>query len=294
MDWNDLRLVLAVNDQGGMLGAAEALGVHVTTVSRRIKQIEGERQIRLFEKYRHGVVLTPAGADVVETARRMQGLTHDLDARLDGRDAALSGTIRVTAVGTLYRHWMPDLAEFQRRYPDIELELHSGLGMANLTQRQADVAIRIASEVPGHLIGARLAPVKHALYASHDFMQRVGPDADVDDLPWVSYDLAVFRGLDQYLDAYHPHARVHMRVPRIDMLLTALEGGAGVSSLQCIAGDRSPLLRRVGDIRGGWDDYHLWVLTHPQLRGTGRIRVFMRWVRGLVERDRALLAGEAG
>lgn len=289
MDWEDLRLVLAVAEHGGLLGGAKALGIHPTTVSRRMKQLEAGQRVQLFEKYRHGVVLTPAGADAVEVARQVQRLTHELSARLEGRDAQLSGPVRLTSVDSLLRHWMPDFAEFQRRYPDIELELSSGLSMANLTEREADVAVRIAPAAPEHLIGTRLCEVEHAIYASESLLEHLGPDLPLERYPWIAYDLAVFRGIDSYLAANLPKARVVMRVPRIDMLMTALEAGVGVGILQCIAGDLNPRLRRIAPFTAGRS--HLWVLTHPQLRGAARIRTFMAFLRELIARDRDAFEG---
>ena len=291
MDWNDLQFVLAVAERGGILGGAERLNVHATTVSRRIRQFQKALGVELFEKFRHGVVLTEAGADLVEVARQIHGLTSELHARLEGRDAKLSGVVRLTAVDTLHRHWMKDFAAFQRRYPEIQLELSSGLAMANMTQREADVAVRIAERVPEHLIGARLCPVAHALYASHELLERHGADAPLEALPWVSYDLSVFRGVDTYLAAAYPAARVVLRVPRIDLLAAALEDGVGVGVLQCIAGDTNPRLRRVAPFPDG--AHHVWVLTHPQLRGSARVTAVMKLLRRLITRDRALFAGES-
>ncbi len=289
MDWGDLQYVLAVAEHGGLLGGAEALGVHATTVSRRLKQIEAQQRVTLFEKYRHGVQLTEAGADAVDVARQIQSLTHDLSARLEGRDASLAGPVRLTAVDTLLKHWMADFAAFQRRYPNIALELSSGLAMANLTQREADVAVRIATAGPDPRPGARRAPVAHASNASAECGQRGGAQTPLDQLPWVAYDLAVFRGIDDYLAANLPGARVALRVQRIDLLMSALEAGVGVGILQCVAGDSNPRLRRIAPMSAG--ESSLWVLTHPNLRGAARISAFMGYLRQLVARDRDLFEG---
>ena len=92
----------------------------------------------LFTKVGRRLELTVAGEDVVAVAAQVEGLTHDLDARITGRDAKLEGSIRVTSVESVLRLWMPDFAEFRRRHPGIDLQLLSGLEVANLTQREAD------------------------------------------------------------------------------------------------------------------------------------------------------------
>ena len=288
MEWNDLRTLLAVAEQGGLQGGAKALGLHATTVSRRLREIESTERVKLFERYRHGVVLTEAGAEAVEVARELRVRVDALSARLQGRDTQLSGLIRLTAVDSILRLWMPHFVEFRRRYPDIQLELSSTMNMANLTQREADVALRIAGQAPGHLIGRKLCDVAHGVYVSEELLQQQ-PEAQRGELPWVAYDLAVFRGVDAFLAHRHPQAKVVLRVPRIDLLVAALEAGMGAGILNCHVGDSSPRLRRLGPADAGLS--HLWVLTHPELRGTARISAFLRFVREVAEQERDLFEG---
>ncbi len=289
MDWTELRTVLAVAEHGGLQDAARALDVHPTTVSRRLRAIEASQRVTLFERYRHRVVLTAAGAEAVDTAREVRRLVDELSTRLQGRDTLLSGTIRLTSVDSILRLWMPHFAAFRDSYPDIALELSSGMSMANLTHREADVAVRIAGQAPGHLIGSRLCDVAHAVYGSEDLLDAEGEQASRDTLPWIAYDLAVFRGVDGFLAARHPDARVVMRVPRIDLLVAAIQDGVGIGILNCHVGDSNPRLRRLGPADAGKS--HLWALTHPELRGTARISAFLRFVRGIVAEERDLFEG---
>ncbi len=289
MDWNDLRTLLAVADHGGIQGGAADLGIHPTTVSRRIRDIEAQQRVRIFERYRHGVVLTDAGEEAIDVARQVRTLVEGLSARLQGRDTHLAGTVRLTSVDSVLSRWMHHFAEFQTRYPDIQLELSSGMNMANLTRREADVAVRIAGQAPGHLIGSKLCDVAHGVYASKALLAQYGPDAGRGEFPWIAYDLSVFRGIDGFLVARHPEARIAMRVPRIDLLLAAIEDGVGIGILNCHAGDSNPELRRIGPADAGMS--HLWILTHPELRGTARISAFMRFVRGIVSDERDLWEG---
>ena len=291
VEWNDLRTVLAVAEHGGLQAGARALGVHATTVSRRIKDIEAREGATLFERYRHGVVLTDAGAEAIEVARQMRHLTDDLSARLQGRDRRLSGSIRLTSMDSLLRAWMPHFAAFRERYPDICLELSPGLAMANLTRREADIAVRISWEAPEHLIGSRLCDVAHAVYAAPSLIERFGPDAGRGDYPWIAYDLAVFRGIDEYLAAHYPDARIAMRVPRIDLLQAAIEHGVGIGILNCRVGDANPRLCRLGPADAGVS--RLWVLTHPELRGAARISAMLRFLREVVAGERDRFEGRA-
>ncbi|MBX2797578.1 MAG: LysR family transcriptional regulator [Myxococcales bacterium] len=291
MSWDDLRIVLAVAEAGGLKAAAAELGVNATTVSRRIRRFERALGVKLFDRLTHGVVLSDAGAEAVSVARTMRDLTADLDARLGGRDARLEGTIRVTSIEPLLKRWLPDLRAFRERYPGIVLELDSAASLANLTHREADVAVRVAVQVPEHLVGKRCAEVHHAVYASEELVQRLGEDAPLVAFPWVGYDLRVYHLVDQFIARNAPGARIGLRVGGIQALVDAVAGGHGASVMQCLAGDAHPKLRRIGNPPFGGS--YLWVLTHPELRGSARISTFMRFVRGLIERDLDLIEGRA-
>lgn len=291
MNWDDLRYLLAVARHGTISDGARSLQVNPTTVSRRIRALEEEMGAALFEKLRHGAILTAAGQDMVDVAISMEQMAFDLDARIHGLNTRLEGTIRVASVEQLQKHWLPDFRDFQTQYPGVCLELTSGLSMANFTQREADIAIRIASSVPEHLIGRKLAEVRHAVYGSREMVETVGREAGYDKFPWIAYDPAVFRGIDSFLEKRVPGARIVMRVSGIRMMVDAIEAGVGISILNCLAGDSNPNLVRVGDHEMG--GVHLWVLTLPQQKGSARILAFTRFMRGVIERDRDLLEGRS-
>lgn len=289
MSWDDLRFVLAVVRTGTLSEAAEELRVSVSTVSRRVRALEDEVGTALFDKMTRGAVLTVAGEQMLAVAEAMEALTNDLDAKIHGLDAKLEGTIRVTSTDTLMCLWMSDLRDFQRHHPGIHLQITSGHQVANLTQREADVAVRFARQAPEHLIGRKHAQVFYAVYGSHALVDQVGEDAPYDAFPWVSWDLSVGRGTDVWLEQNAPVAQIVTRIERMPVMLDAIEVDWGVTILPCFVGDPNPRLRRVGDyLEGG---AHLWVLTHPALRGSARTRHFVGFVGELLERDKDLIEG---
>ncbi len=289
MQWDDLRYVLAVSRHGTLRAAARALRVDATTVSRRLKSLEAGAGAAVFEKLKHGVVLTPAGEEMVRVAGEMEELAHGLDARVRGLDGRLEGTLRVASSDMLFLLWTPDLAEFQARFPGVELELLSSYAMVSLTRREADVALRVASDAPGHLVGRRELEVAYAVYGAREVVARVGAGAPYAAFPWLSWDLRVGRGTDDFLRRAAPGARIVARVDTIPVMVEALRAGLGLTILPCLVGDRQPRLRRVGDY--AVSGTYLWLLTHPELRATARVRAFVGFVRELARRDEALIEG---
>src|SRR3954467_2702898 len=144
IDWDDVRYFLAAARGGSVRAAAERLGVYHSTVLRRIAQLEERLEAQMFEKLPSGYRLTAAGEEVVELANQMEASSLQLETRVFGRDQSVRGLLRVTLPPPLATHLlMPDLGEFARLHPDIEMEIQSSGELANLTNREADVAIRV-------------------------------------------------------------------------------------------------------------------------------------------------------
>src|ERR1700748_481606 len=138
IDWDDVRYFLAVARGGSVRAAAEGLGVYHSTVLRRIAQLEEHLGAQMFEKLPSGYRLTEAGEDVLELASQMEASSHQLETRVFGRDQSARGLLRVTLPPFLATHLlMPDLADFARLHPEIEVEIVSTGEVANLTNREA-------------------------------------------------------------------------------------------------------------------------------------------------------------
>src|SRR3954451_23774882 len=140
IDWDDIRYFLATARVGSVRAAAGRLGVNHATVLRRIAQLEERLGAQMFEKLPSGYRLTAAGEEVLELAEQMEASSHQLETRVFGRDRSVRGLLRVTLPPFLATHvLMPDLADFARVYPDIEMEIVSTGEVVNLTNREADV-----------------------------------------------------------------------------------------------------------------------------------------------------------
>src|SRR5580693_7657465 len=146
IDWDDVRYFLAVARGGSVRAAAAHLGVNHSTVLRRIAQLEERLGAHMFERLPSGYRLTAAGDEVLELADQMEASSRLLETRVFGRDQSVRGLLRVTLAPTLATHLlMPDFADFAHLHPDIEMEILSSGELANLTNREADVAIRTST-----------------------------------------------------------------------------------------------------------------------------------------------------
>ncbi len=170
IDWDDIRYFLAVARGGSVRAAAER---HFT-VLRRIAQLEERLGAQMFEKFPTGYRLTAAGEEVLEFADQMEASSYRLRTRIFGRDQGVRGALRVTLSPTLATHLlMPDFAEFCRLHPEIEMELLSSDEPVNLTNRQADVAIRVVYDrdaLPLNLHGLKGPELFGGVYMARELL----------------------------------------------------------------------------------------------------------------------------
>lgn len=294
LDWSDLRYALAIG-QGGSLGAAaRQLGVNHTTVLRRLDALEARLGARLFERARQGYLPTEAGALLLEQARRMADQADEIERRIQGRDRELTGQLRLTTAFVIMEHLLPaPLAAFARDFPGIEVEVLENAFMVDLarrgpesstgwSQRQADVALRLSGQVAEHLVGRPLgdAPCRvYALRGAAGLPQVVTPlGALLKEAPWVAFERdARGRVYDRWMRQHLAGARVRVRVDIFNAAAAMLHTGIGIGILPCFMEAKHPELVPVSDVIPEMT-VPVWMLTHPDLRDTGRVRVFMQHV----------------
>ena len=142
LNWSDIPFVLAVCETGTLSGAARTLGVNHSTVFRRIESVESNLGVRLFERLSHGYVMTPAGEHFYRNGLQLRGGMDSLRRELGGQDLRLEGILTVTTTDSLLYCLTPIFLAFQNQYPDVELRILSESRPLNLTQRDADIALR--------------------------------------------------------------------------------------------------------------------------------------------------------
>ncbi|QCI67825.1 LysR family transcriptional regulator [Phreatobacter stygius] len=288
IDWQDLRYVLAVADTRSLASAARALGVNHTTVLRRVNAFEQRLGLRLFDRLPTGYALTGGGEELLATARSMAATVTALERRLAGQDLRLEGTLRITTTDTLMASVLPPLiARFRQMHPGILIEVATANALANLTRRDADVAIRPASDPPEALVGRRISGIAFALYAAYQ------PAGDLTDQPWLAPDDSLATStIARWMRQTLPGASIALRADSLVVLRNAARAGLGIAALPCYLGDRTAGLSRIGaPIAAMATD--LWVLTHEDLRRTGRVSAFTEFIAAALGGERDLLEGRS-
>jgi len=273
LEWSDLQYFVAVCQRGSIGGAAQALGVNHSTVLRRIANLESTLDVRLFDRLPRGYALTSHGQELATEVSGVQEQLESAQRRVTGADLALSGLIRLTAPDTLVQSLLlPMLADFQRTHPQVQLEIVGNNNFLNLTQREADVAVRGSNSPPENLIGRRVGNIQTALYASRTYLASLGPDQGEADWRWVGHDASLAHLLSaKWMQKHIAPERVGIRVTSLVAMTEAVAAGFGVGWLLCPLGDVAPELVRLQEPPRDLDT-QIWVLTHPDLRRIARVK----------------------
>ncbi len=272
MDWDDLKVFTAIAHSGSIREAGRKLGIHHSTVARRLDHFEKRLGAVMFNRTPDGLKLSADGQLVLVQAEQVEGQIDDIERILVGRDQRLQGHVRVTfpePVGTGFL--MRDLGRFVDAYPDISLDFIGSYEALSLTRGEADMAVRVTDAPPEHLVGRRLGHFAVAVYASNEYLADHDPHAHPERCNWVDWGIARTVSEAARLRSF-PDVPSRTRSPNAPLQLAAVEAGVGLAALPCALGDPHPALTRLSDPVIAQE---IWVLTHPDLRNAARVRAVM-------------------
>ncbi|MDX1597958.1 MAG: LysR family transcriptional regulator [Marinobacter sp.] len=289
MDWDYLRYIHALAIGGTLAKAGEILGVHQTTVLRRLDQMEESLGVQFFERNRDGLQLTPVGETAFREAARLSTEMENLERKLVGQDSAPVGKVRLAAEDPMMNELLsPILAELVREFPDIELELLTDNDVANLSHREADLTLRPENKPQATLEGERIAAVESAVYGSARYCRR-NRNMDAENRPeecvWIIPDetfshLATGRWYRKHLK----NVSSVIRCNSLQSMHALARAGAGLAVLPCYLGESTRELRRLSDPLEG-ESVDLWLHVNQDTQQMARVRIVMEY---LVDRLQSL------
>lgn len=296
LDWSALRDFLAVAECGTLSGAARLLGVSQPTLTRRMAALEKSLRAELFRRSSRGLELTETGEAMLGPARQMEQGARSLELTVSGRDLALEGLVRITATEGLAVRWLtPALADLRAEHPGIDFEILVRNTALNVLRREADIAVRLGRPQQRELVARRVGHLALGLYASRSYLAahgRPGGHADLARHQAVAFDEGeVFTGAGSWLERSLGSAHVAYRANTLGAQRAAIRAGFGVGGQACFIADRDPELVRVlpeFQIR-----LEIWLVTHPGLRRSARIRTVYDFLAGRLSAADSPLAGGA-
>jgi DNA-binding transcriptional LysR family regulator len=262
----DLNLILALVRGKTLARAAELLKVDVSTVFRAVRRLESATGTALFEKSRAGYQPTSAAIVLAQQAESAEQALALAQISLEQGQQIVSGTVRLTCTeAVLQTLLLPALRRFMPDYPGLKLELNTSSTFANLSRRDADIALRLTNTPPQHLVGTRLGTVSYRVCASEEYLRRSG-HAALEEMAWIAPD--------DFLPDHPTVAWRRQQLPGVDltyrcssMLAVAhlVRAGMGVAALPDFM-LREGELQQMGTPLEDYDTA-LWLLTRPDCRG---------------------------
>ncbi|RPE79704.1 LysR family transcriptional regulator [Vulcaniibacterium tengchongense] len=250
MDWDDLRIFLAVARHGSLGAAARALGTTQPTISRRLSAFERRVGAKLLERSRTGLAPSALGRALLENLGRMEENALAVERLIAAGEAGFAGKIAITSLDWLGDHLVAPLAaRFATLNPCVDVELLNDARVYNLSRHEAHVAFRFGPFEQEDLVVRTLGEAGYGLYATGDYLERHGPPDFAAGCRGQAiatlYENAAHVPARRWLQALAPNARVVLHSNEVQALFAPVEAGVAMAALPRVVADRNPRLLRV-------------------------------------------------
>lgn len=280
LNWDQVRYFVSVAQEGSAAAAAQRLGVSHATVMRNVAQLEAQLGLRLFDRMRSGYRITSDGEAVLASAKAMAQHATALVRQTAGKSPAPAGLLRLVVSDPSLFDPMPLLRDFRQQHPLIELavEVAGQRSPARLSELDADAAILVTNAPPEELVGRQIARVHLQWFKAHaTAKRRVAPTPD--ECEWVLWSAP---GSSELSDSWQraqlrrltPRPRVAMQADSHAAALLAVHAGMGAALLSQVSAQALEAL----PFAKPREAFGVWLLTHPDLRRSGRIRALFDFV----------------
>ncbi|MBY5374744.1 LysR family transcriptional regulator [Rhizobium johnstonii] len=289
MNWDDVRIFLAVARTGQILAASKRLGLNHATLSRRLTSLEEALKTRLFIRRTNGCELTAEGEVFLASAERMETEMLAAQASLGHTDTAIAGTVRVGAPdGFGVSFLAPRMGRLIERHPELKIQLVPVPRSFSLSQREADIAITLERPEQGRLVSSKLTDYTLGLYASRNYLASQGTPGDIDALkahPRIGYveDLIFTASLNfsgEVMRSWDASFEISTAIGQTE----AVRSGAGIGILHDYIARQYPELQRIlpeVSIRRAY-----WTTYHETARDLMRVRSVADFLQELVGAER--------
>jgi DNA-binding transcriptional LysR family regulator len=283
--------------RGGSTGmAAKALGVNQSTVQRRLRALEAALDCSLAERQAGGYRLTTHGQQLLAYAKQVETTVSTLQRRSATLDNRSAGLVKLTSHVTVGQRIIKSgfLDQFHLRHPGIRVELIMEQRTLDLSNGEADIAIRGGNLGDDDaLVGRKIAEVPWGIYASHCFVERHGKPSSPADIA----SFSVIELVDEigalpaahWMKLHAPKARVAARCSNVPSVHLAIKSGAGIAPLPAVyaAADKD-LVCVLGPVPEL--NYPMFLLAHRDLRKIPRVKSVFEFC--LRELKPVLMSGE--
>lgn len=270
MDWNDLRVFLAIVRSGSLGAAAKLLGVSHPTAGRRLQVLEKASGQALFRRTGQGLVLTDSGERILHLAQEMEHSALAIERRMAGDRDQPEGLLRISCAEWFASHVLsPVLGELIQRHPLIVPEIIPGHRLFDLARREADIAFRIVPFTEPDIVQRRLMTISYGLYAS---VGMASSKTEGESLGLIIMNTAQTHYPDVlWLEQMYPLARTVFKSSSRTVQAQMCAQGLGLAVLPRSLGDTLAALRLL-DVDEAPPSRDIWMGYHQDMRRMDRLR----------------------
>lgn len=287
-NWDEIRTAYQVARMGTVSGAAEVLGVHHATVIRHVDALETRLGTKLFQRHPRGYTPTEAGQQLLAVGQATEDQFAQLAARIAGAGEEMRGELIITSLPTLSGLVLPALAELMSEHPALVLRYLTDQRVFRLEYGEAHVAIRAGARPtePDNVVQA-LGANQVALYASQDYLARMGRPRGLDELAghrFVSTDSRESRApFFRWLTTHVPPEAVVFMANETAGQAAAVRAGIGLGFLPVQDAHDDPRLIEVIGPQPEWEST-LWLVSHVDLHRTPKVQAALRALKAAAAR----------
>ena len=268
----DLEVILALVRARTLAEAGRLARRDTSNIFRAVQRTEKGLRQRLFERSRNGYHPTDLALQLAEHAERIETELEAARSAAQMQSRLITGSVRLSTTDTiLHGLVMPALTALAVQYPELTLELTASNELANLTNRDTDIAVRAARRPPDHLVGRHLGPIRVALFCARSAVGRNHRRRDLSTYAWVAPDDALPEHPSvQWRRRTHPKVMPRYRVNSILGVLEGISAGLGIGVVPLfLTRGRRDLIALSDPLEEC--ETQLWLLTHPESRHLRRI-----------------------
>lgn len=288
ISWDYYRYFLEIERQGSLKLAAKKLGVNQTTVGRNLSSLEDSIGSKLFERRPDGFILTALGSRILETMQLAEEKMLQADRQLAGQDQNPEGQVKITMPGALANHWFIPLAQpLLIKYPKLNLDFLTGPEVLNLVRREADLALRLVKPTQRDLVSKKMGTLKLVLAGHKNLFKNNSKPKTVENLMKFQfiglYDFARSKAEQDLLDRCKDAINISMRSAAWSSVFSAVSSGIGIGILPSFMLKKDKQMQQI--LPELTVSMPLWLVYHPDLRNSMRIRVVIEYLDSCMKDD---------
>ena len=282
MDWNKLKAFYEVAINKSISKASNKLNISQSAISRQIQDLEFDLKTILFTRHQKGVRLTEQGENLFETVNNINFSISNFEQKLIDKKTKPVGKLTISTTVGFGSTWLtPRINKFTDQYPEMEINLLMSDVEMELSNRSADVAVRVKKPTQSSLIFKKFVNFHNHIYGSSDYLQENGIPRNIADLD--KHKLICFgsglpspiSNIDWILKVGKENGkrRPKFRVNSIYGMSLAVEKGAGLASLpDYMVANKPHLVRVLPNVEG--PSYQTYFVYTEAFKNDRRLEVF--------------------